>query len=92
MDAAQPQPTRTFAAAPETRLQSRRLYLVRPDGFVAAEAVPSDAAKIFTAILTAMQEQQDGARAAAPSTGCARRSCSRPARQGRCGSRPPPSA
>jgi 2-polyprenyl-6-methoxyphenol hydroxylase-like FAD-dependent oxidoreductase len=41
-------PVHIFAAAPGTRLQPGRLYLVRPDGFVAAEATPSDAAKIFT--------------------------------------------
>jgi 2-polyprenyl-6-methoxyphenol hydroxylase-like FAD-dependent oxidoreductase len=41
-------PVHVFAAAPETRLQPGRLYLVRPDGFVAAEAAPSDAAKVFT--------------------------------------------
>jgi 2-polyprenyl-6-methoxyphenol hydroxylase-like FAD-dependent oxidoreductase len=40
-------PVHVFAAAPETRLQPGRLYLVRPDGFVAAEAAPSDAPKIF---------------------------------------------
>jgi 2-polyprenyl-6-methoxyphenol hydroxylase-like FAD-dependent oxidoreductase len=41
-------PVHVFEPAPQTRLQPGRLYLVRPDGFVAAEAAPSDAAKIFT--------------------------------------------
>jgi 2-polyprenyl-6-methoxyphenol hydroxylase-like FAD-dependent oxidoreductase len=41
-------PVHVFEAAPGTRLQPGHLYLVRPDGFVAAEATPSDAAKIFT--------------------------------------------
>ena len=41
-------PVHVFAAAPGTLLRPDRLYLVRPDGFVAAEAAPSDAAKVFT--------------------------------------------
>jgi 2-polyprenyl-6-methoxyphenol hydroxylase-like FAD-dependent oxidoreductase len=41
-------PVHVFEAAPERGLQPGRLYLVRPDGFVAAEASPADAAKIFT--------------------------------------------
>ena len=40
-------PVHVFAAAPGTLLQPGHLYLVRPDGFVAAEAAPSDAPKIF---------------------------------------------
>ena len=40
-------PVHVFPAAPGTRLQPGRFYLVRPDGFVAAEAAPSDAADVF---------------------------------------------
>ncbi|MET0493372.1 MAG: FAD-dependent monooxygenase, partial [Actinoplanes sp.] len=40
-----------FAAAPQTPLSPGRLYLVRPDGFVAAEAAPADAAEMFRAAL-----------------------------------------
>jgi 2-polyprenyl-6-methoxyphenol hydroxylase-like FAD-dependent oxidoreductase len=36
-----------FPEAPRTRLRPVRLYLVRPDGFVAAEASPVDAARVF---------------------------------------------
>jgi hypothetical protein len=40
-------PVHVFDAAPGTRLQPGHFYLVRSDGFVAAEATPSDAPKIF---------------------------------------------
>jgi 2-polyprenyl-6-methoxyphenol hydroxylase-like FAD-dependent oxidoreductase len=40
-----------FPAAPQTPLTPGRLYLVRPDGFVAAEAAPADAAETFRAAL-----------------------------------------
>ena len=44
-------PVHIFAAAPQTPLGPGRLYLVRPDGFVAAEAAPADAAEVFRAAL-----------------------------------------
>ena len=40
-------PVHVFPPAPDTRLQPGRFYLVRPDGFVAAEAAPPDAAEVF---------------------------------------------
>ncbi|GAA3949227.1 FAD-dependent monooxygenase [Actinoplanes auranticolor] len=40
-------PVHLFDAAPETPLLPGRLYLVRPDGFVAAAATPSEAAAVF---------------------------------------------
>jgi hypothetical protein len=40
-------PVHVFPPAPGSRLRSGRFYLVRPDGFVAAEAAPSDAAVVF---------------------------------------------
>jgi len=40
-------PVHVFAAAPRTALQPGLLYLVRPDGFVAARAAPPDAKAIF---------------------------------------------
>jgi 2-polyprenyl-6-methoxyphenol hydroxylase-like FAD-dependent oxidoreductase len=40
-------PVHVFAAAPQTPLTPGRLYLVRPDGFVAAAADPADAAEVF---------------------------------------------
>jgi 2-polyprenyl-6-methoxyphenol hydroxylase-like FAD-dependent oxidoreductase len=36
-----------FPAASQTLLRPGLLYLVRPDGFVAAQATPADAAKVF---------------------------------------------
>ncbi|GIM96954.1 FAD-dependent monooxygenase [Paractinoplanes toevensis] len=36
-----------FPAAPQTPLRPGNLYLVRPDGFVAAQALPADAAQEF---------------------------------------------
>jgi 2-polyprenyl-6-methoxyphenol hydroxylase-like FAD-dependent oxidoreductase len=40
-------PVHLFDAAPQTPLLAGRLYLVRPDGFVAAAAAPSAAASVF---------------------------------------------
>jgi 2-polyprenyl-6-methoxyphenol hydroxylase-like FAD-dependent oxidoreductase len=40
-------PVHLFSAAPGTALKPGRLYLVRPDGFVAAEAAPAEAAEAF---------------------------------------------
>jgi 2-polyprenyl-6-methoxyphenol hydroxylase-like FAD-dependent oxidoreductase len=40
-------PVHLFPAAPETALRAGVLYLVRPDGFVAAQAVPEDAPEVF---------------------------------------------
>ncbi len=40
-------PVHLFPAAPQTALRPDRLYLVRPDGFVAAEAPPETAAEFF---------------------------------------------
>ncbi|MCY1144704.1 FAD-dependent monooxygenase [Actinoplanes sp. Pm04-4] len=40
-----------FPPAPGTGLQPGRLYLVRPDGFVAAEAAVSEAAGVFPALM-----------------------------------------
>jgi 2-polyprenyl-6-methoxyphenol hydroxylase-like FAD-dependent oxidoreductase len=40
-----------FPEAPGTQLRPGRLYLVRPDEFVAAEAAPSEAAEIFRRVL-----------------------------------------
>jgi len=36
-----------FPAAPRTVLEPGQLYLVRPDGFVAARATPAEAATTF---------------------------------------------
>jgi hypothetical protein len=44
-------PVHVFPAAPQTLLKPGRLYLVRPDGFVAAEAAPADAVQAFSPIL-----------------------------------------
>ncbi|MEU8235143.1 FAD-dependent monooxygenase [Actinoplanes sp. NPDC048967] len=41
-------PVHLFDAAPQTPLLPGQLYLVRPDGFVAAAAPPSQAAAVFT--------------------------------------------
>ena len=46
-------PVHVFPAAPQTLLKPGRLYLVRPDGFVAAQAAPADAAEVFARILQA---------------------------------------
>lgn len=40
-------PVYLFGPAPGTGLREGRLYLVRPDGFVAAEAIPADAPEVF---------------------------------------------
>jgi 2-polyprenyl-6-methoxyphenol hydroxylase-like FAD-dependent oxidoreductase len=40
-------PVHVFPPAPRTGLREGRLYLVRPDGFVAAEASPDDAPAVF---------------------------------------------
>ena len=40
-------PVHVFPAAPRTALQPGQLYLVRPDGFVAAQAAPAAAETIF---------------------------------------------
>jgi 2-polyprenyl-6-methoxyphenol hydroxylase-like FAD-dependent oxidoreductase len=40
-------PVHLFDPAPRTALLPGRLYLVRPDGFVAAQATPSEAAEVF---------------------------------------------
>ena len=40
-------PVHVFPAAPRTALQPGQLYLVRPDGFVAARATPAEAATTF---------------------------------------------
>jgi len=44
-------PVHVFAAAPQTALEPGKLYLVRPDGFVAARADPADAVAIFKAAM-----------------------------------------
>lgn len=46
-------PVHTFPAAPRTALRPDRLYLVRPDGFVAAQASPESAAEVFRRALPA---------------------------------------
>jgi 2-polyprenyl-6-methoxyphenol hydroxylase-like FAD-dependent oxidoreductase len=46
-------PVHLFPAAPHTALRPDRLYLVRPDGFVAAEAAPEAAAEVFRRALPA---------------------------------------
>ncbi len=38
--------------APDTLFRPGRLYLVRPDGFVAAEATPADAVQAFPPLMT----------------------------------------
>jgi 2-polyprenyl-6-methoxyphenol hydroxylase-like FAD-dependent oxidoreductase len=40
-------PVHVFPAAPQTPLRPGLLYLVRPDGFVAAQATPAQAAEVF---------------------------------------------
>jgi 2-polyprenyl-6-methoxyphenol hydroxylase-like FAD-dependent oxidoreductase len=44
-------PLHTFPTTGATRLRTGMLYLVRPDGFVAAAALPGDAAQVFRATL-----------------------------------------
>jgi 2-polyprenyl-6-methoxyphenol hydroxylase-like FAD-dependent oxidoreductase len=44
-------PVHLFPEASGTPLRPGRLYLVRPDGFVAAEAGPADAAEVFAAAM-----------------------------------------
>ncbi|MDT4991549.1 MAG: hypothetical protein QOC94_3317 [Actinoplanes sp.] len=46
-------PAHVFPAAPETALRPGQLYLVRPDGFVAAQATPAEAPAAFAAALPA---------------------------------------
>jgi hypothetical protein len=46
-------PVHVFPGAPRTALRPGRLYLLRPDGFVAAEASPGDAARVFRAAIPA---------------------------------------
>ncbi|GAA2630747.1 FAD-dependent monooxygenase [Paractinoplanes durhamensis] len=46
-------PVHVFRPAPETTLRPGHLYLVRPDGFVAAAALPGDAAQAFGHLLPA---------------------------------------
>jgi hypothetical protein len=46
-------PAHVFPAAPRTALEPGQLYLVRPDGFVAAKAAPADAAEIFAHAMAA---------------------------------------
>jgi hypothetical protein len=41
-----------FPEAPSTQLRPGRLYLVRPDGFVAAESTPTDAISAFPPLMT----------------------------------------
>ncbi|HEX5200715.1 FAD-dependent monooxygenase [Paractinoplanes rhizophilus] len=45
-------PVHVFPPAPATPLRPGRLYLVRPDGFVAAEADPADAVRVFPPLMT----------------------------------------
>jgi hypothetical protein len=45
-------PVHIFPEAPSTPLRAGRLYLVRPDGFVAAESTPADAAQAFPPLMT----------------------------------------
>jgi 2-polyprenyl-6-methoxyphenol hydroxylase-like FAD-dependent oxidoreductase len=45
-------PVHVFPEAPATQLRPGRLYLVRPDGFVAAEATPADAVQVFSPQMT----------------------------------------
>jgi 2-polyprenyl-6-methoxyphenol hydroxylase-like FAD-dependent oxidoreductase len=44
-------PVHVFPAAPRTPLEAGRLYLVRPDGFVAAAAAPADAGDVFARVM-----------------------------------------
>ncbi|WP_250035823.1 FAD-dependent monooxygenase [Paractinoplanes maris] len=44
-------PLHVFPPAPGTGLQPGKLYLVRPDGFVAAEAAVAEAAGVFQALM-----------------------------------------
>jgi hypothetical protein len=44
-------PVHLFPPAPRTALRPDRLYLVRPDEFVAAEAAPAEAAEVFRKVL-----------------------------------------
>jgi 2-polyprenyl-6-methoxyphenol hydroxylase-like FAD-dependent oxidoreductase len=48
-----PLPVHIFPAAPSTDLRPGLLYLVRPDGFVAASAPPAEAADTFQRVMTA---------------------------------------
>jgi 2-polyprenyl-6-methoxyphenol hydroxylase-like FAD-dependent oxidoreductase len=45
-------PVHVFAPAPKTGLEPGRLYLIRPDGFVAASAPVGDAADVFPRVMT----------------------------------------
>jgi 2-polyprenyl-6-methoxyphenol hydroxylase-like FAD-dependent oxidoreductase len=46
-------PVHVFPEAVETPLRPGRLYLIRPDGFVAAEASPAEAADAFRRVMSA---------------------------------------
>jgi 2-polyprenyl-6-methoxyphenol hydroxylase-like FAD-dependent oxidoreductase len=46
-------PVHLFEPAPQTPLMPGQLYLVRPDGFVAAAAAPADAAEEFRRVMPA---------------------------------------
>jgi 2-polyprenyl-6-methoxyphenol hydroxylase-like FAD-dependent oxidoreductase len=46
-------PVHIFPPAPKTGLAPGRLYLVRPDGFVAASAPPAEAADVFARVMSA---------------------------------------
>jgi 2-polyprenyl-6-methoxyphenol hydroxylase-like FAD-dependent oxidoreductase len=45
-------PVHVFAEAPHTPLRPGHLYLVRPDGFVAAESTPASALQDFSPLMT----------------------------------------
>jgi 2-polyprenyl-6-methoxyphenol hydroxylase-like FAD-dependent oxidoreductase len=45
-------PVHIFPPAPATQLRPGRLYLIRPDGFVAAESTPADALQAFPPLMT----------------------------------------
>lgn len=51
LDASLGLPVTAFANIRNRKLDSERLYLVRPDGFVAAAAAPRDAARVFAEAL-----------------------------------------
>jgi 2-polyprenyl-6-methoxyphenol hydroxylase-like FAD-dependent oxidoreductase len=54
-------PVHVFPPAPQTRLRPGRLYLVRPDGFVAAEATPAAAPEAFPRAMPAKPATREGA-------------------------------
>ena len=45
-------PVHIFPEAPDTFLRPNHLYLIRPDGFVAATAPPADAVQQFPPLMT----------------------------------------